>query len=194
MNFQMLKKLFLIAVLVAPFATIAQTTYQVRSHEITIDGTSNLQSWSAEVEKVSGTFQVTVDDGKITKISNANLRVDATSIKGSEGRRMDSKINETLDTRNHPNITFSLRDINSLAENPGTFRVNASGVLTIAGVSRTITLNTVGKVLPNGDIEFSGSQVVKMSDHGMSPPTALLGALRTGDEVTVNYKVVLNSR
>ena len=194
MNSRFLKTLLMIVILLAPLAVVSQSTYRIKSHEITIDGTSNLQSWSAEVEDASGTFKVKVENRSITEISDVDLRIDATSIKGSEGRRMDSKIYETLDTKNHPTITFSLREINSLAENPGTFRVNASGVLTIAGVSRTITLNTVGKVLPNGDLEFSGSQTMKMSDFRMSPPTALLGALRTGDEVTVNYKVVLNAR
>lgn len=167
--------------------------YQIKSHEFKIEGTSNLQSWTADVEQVNGTFSLTVDNGRITDLQDVNLRIDANSIKGSEGRRMDSKIYESLDTSTHPNITFVLRDVTSLAENPSSYRVSARGVLTVAGVSRVVSLNTVGRVLPNGDLEFSGSQKIKMSDFRISPPTALLGALRTGDEITLNYKVVLQS-
>ncbi len=179
--------------LILPLFVASQTNYRIKSHEISIAGTSNIQSWTAEVEKVSGTFSITIEDGKIAELHDANLRVDAGSIIGSEGRMMNNKIYDALDIKNHPAITFTLREVLSLAENPGTARVSSRGVLTIAGVSRLITLNTTGRVLPNGDLEFSGTQKVNMSDHRVSPPTAMLGALRTGDEVTLNYKVVLQA-
>lgn len=194
LNLNSIKLLFLAVIFVIPLTGFSQTTYHIKSHEVTIEGTSNLQSWTADVEKTTGTIKVVTEGGKIVGIQEAKIQMDATTIKGSEGRRMDSKIYDALDTSKHPSISFTLRDINSLTENPGTARVNASGVLTVAGVSKTITLNTVGKLLPNGDIEFSGNQKIVMSDHGVSPPTALLGALKTGDEVNIVYKIVLNAR
>lgn len=177
----------------APLFASSPETYRIKSHDILIEGTSNVQSWTAEVQKVSGTFSVTVENGVIQGLSQVDLQMDANSIKGSEGRRMDSKIYDALDTSSHPSITFTLRDVTSLAEAPGSYRIASRGVLTIAGVSRVVNLNTVGRVLPNGEMEFSGTQTIKMSDHRVSPPTALLGALKTGDEVTLNYKVVLQS-
>jgi polyisoprenoid-binding protein YceI len=167
--------------------------YRVKSHDILIEGTSNIQSWTAEVEKVSGSFSFTLENRRIIDIHDVNLKIEASSIKGSEGRRMDSKIYEALDTSSHPTISFVLREVTSLAENPGTFRISTRGVLTIAGVSRVVNLDTVGRVLANGDLEFTGSQTIKMSDHRIAPPTALLGTLRTGDEVTLNYKILLQS-
>jgi polyisoprenoid-binding protein YceI len=177
----------------APLFASTPVKYQIKSHDFQIEGTSNLQSWTADVEQVNGTFSLTVDNGRITDLQDVSLRIDANSIKGSEGRRMDSKIYESLDTSAHPTITFVLRDVTSLAESPGSHSVSTRGVLTVAGVSRVVNLNTVGRVLPNGDLEFTGSQKIKMSDFRISPPTALLGALRTGDEITLNYKVVLQS-
>jgi len=46
-------------------------------------------------------------------------------------------------------------------------------------------------VLPNGDIEFSGTKKLRMTDYKVDPPTAMLGALTTGDEVILQFKVVL---
>ncbi len=191
------KKLFtgliLSILLMVPILLAAQTSYRIKSHEIKIEGTSNIQSWTADVEKVSGTFSFSLENGKVTELHEASLRIEAESIIGSEGRMMNSKINDALDTKKHPTITFTLREVLSLAENPGTARISTRGVLTVAGVSRLITLNTVGRALPNGDLEFSGTHKVKMTDHSVSPPTAMLGALRTGDEVTLNFKIVLQS-
>ncbi len=192
--FKKTKILLLAAIILGSLTVEAQQTYQIKTHDITIDGTSNLQSWSADVEKASGTIEVVIEDGKITSVKNANIRIDATSIKGSEGRMMNSKINETLDTRSNPNIDFVLREVLTLAENPGTARMTTRGVMTIAGVSRVVELNTVGRVLPNGDLEFSGTQKIDMTDYRMKPPTAMFGALRTGEEVEISYRVVVSPR
>ncbi len=189
------KKLFtgsmLSILLMLPVILAAQTTYRIKSHEIRIEGTSNIQSWTADVEKVSGSFSFSLENGKVTELHEASLRVESGSIIGSEGRMMNNKIYDALDIKQHPTITFTLREVLSLAENPGTTRISTRGVLTVAGVSRLISLHTIGRVLPNGDLEFSGTHKVKMSDHSVSPPTAMLGALRTGDEVTLNFKIVL---
>ena len=171
---------------IIPYNACSQAFYNVKSHEVMIEGTSNLQSWTAEITELTGQFTLKVENGKILEVQDARISIDAGSIEGSEGRRMNTKIYETLDTRNNPQISFVLREVNSLAENPGTFIVESRGVITIAGVSRNIPLRAVGRVLP------TGTQNILMSDHRMTPPTALLGALRTGDAVVLNYKVVLN--
>jgi polyisoprenoid-binding protein YceI len=186
--------ILIISMGIIPDNVFSQDVYNVKSHEVVIEGTSNLQSWTAGITELKGQFTIKVENGKILEVQDARITIDAGSIEGSEGRRMNAKIYETLDTRNNPQISFVLREVNSLAENPGTFIVESRGVITIAGVSRNIPLRAVGRVLPNGDIEFSGTHNILMSDHRMTPPTALLGALRTGDEVVLNYKVVLNKK
>lgn len=189
----MVKRIALILAMLAPVFAVAQDVFKLKSHEIIINGTSNLQSWSAEVGHVEGDFVLVLENGLITEIDNVQFRADATSIKGSEGRRMDAKIYETLNTDRHPEITFVLREILALYENPGTARVTSRGVLTLAGVSRVIELKTVGVVLPDGSVKFTGSHSLKMSDFRMSPPTAMFGALRTGDEVEIDFTIILEN-
>jgi len=36
---------------------------------------------------------------------------------------------------------------------------------------------------------FEGSQPISMSDYGISAPTALFGTLKTGNDITINFKV-----
>jgi polyisoprenoid-binding protein YceI len=40
-------------------------------------------------------------------------------------------------------------------------------------------------------ITFNGSKKIKMTDFGISPPTALMGTMTTGDEVEVIFQVTL---
>lgn len=174
-----------------PFVMNAQIVYEVKSHSLTIEGTSNLHDWTADVEDVKGTFNIKVENGKIVDVPNLAIKVDATSLKGSRGNIMNSKINEALNSKKHPEITFRMNRVNSITENPGSYRLSTSGILNVSGVNRNVTLNAVGRILPGGDIEFSGTTKLKMSDFNVSPPTAMFGALTTGDEITLNYKVVV---
>lgn len=174
-----------------PFVMNAQIVYEVKSHSLTIEGTSNLHDWTADVEDVKGTFNIKVENGKIVDVPNLAIKVDATSLKGSRGNIMNSKINEALNSKKHPEITFRMNRVNSITENSGSYRLSTSGILNVSGVNRNVTLNAVGRILPGGDIEFSGTTKLKMSDFNVSPPTAMFGALTTGDEITLNYKVVV---
>jgi polyisoprenoid-binding protein YceI len=170
---------------------LAQTHYEVKSHNVVIEGTSNLHDWTADVENLKGNFRIKVEDNKIVEIENLTVKVDANSLKGSRGNMMNSKIYEALNSKKHPEISFELRKVNSISENPESFRLNTTGVLQVSGVSKPVNLNATGKLLPSGEIEFAGSTKIKMSDFSVKPPTAMFGALTTGDEVNLKYTVVV---
>jgi polyisoprenoid-binding protein YceI len=61
------------------------------------------------------------------------------------------------------------------------------GDLTMNGVTNVIMLSVIGKNLPGGDMRFSGSRGLKMTDYKMKPPTAMMGTVKVGDEVTVKF-------
>lgn len=171
----------------------AQTAFEVKSHSIVVSGTSNLHDWTAEVLKAKGVFNIKVENNKITDIQGVELKVDAQSFNSSKGSIMNSKIKDAINSKKHPEINFKATKLNSITEKGGVTQINSSGVLTIAGTSQNITIDAVGKVLPNGEIELTGSKKVKMTDYKVEPPTAMFGALTTGDEVTISFKVVLKS-
>ena len=43
-----------------------------------------------------------------------------------------------------------------------------------------------------GTIDFSGSQKIKMTDYGVTPPKALFGALVTGDDITISFSTTFS--
>jgi hypothetical protein len=47
------------------------------------------------------------------------------------------------------------------------------------------------KVIGNaeGQLIFEGIKVIKMTDFGISPPTAFMGAMKVGADVTVKFRV-----
>lgn len=171
---------------------LAQQTYQVKSHSIVVEGTSNLHDWTASAEQANGSFKVNVDDGRIASINAVELKVDAKSLKSSKGNIMNSKIIEALKAKKNPYISFKSTG-GAVSEKSGTYKITANGVLTIAGTSQNVSVDAHGKVLPNGDIEFTGAKKLKMTDYNVDPPTAMLGTMTTGNEVTLTFKVVLKT-
>lgn len=178
-------------VMALSLAVNAQTTYEVKSHSLVIEGTSNIHDWTADVEDVKGVFNLKVENGKIVEIDRLSVKVNAKSLKGSKGNIMNSKINDALNSTKYPEISFDLSKVTSISETSENFKINTNGQLKISGVTKPVTLSTVGRVTSGGEIEFSGTTKFKMSEFSVSPPTAMFGALKTSDEVKVIYKIVV---
>lgn len=53
-------------------------------------------------------------------------------------------------------------------------------------------MTVLAKLLPNGDIQLTGSKKLNMKDFGMEPPTAVLGTIKVGPEVTVNFNLTIS--
>lgn len=192
---QRINKWLLIALVAfAPFTVLAQTELGIVSHSMTIAGTSNMHDWTAEVEKLTGTIKAKVENGKIVDIQDVAISIDAQSLKSSGGSIMNSKINDALNSKKNPKISFKLSKVDKITESSGSFRVSAIGVLSIAGTTQNISLDVMGRLLPNGSIEFTGIKKLKMTDYKVEPPTAMFGAMTTGDEVTLTFKVILQTK
>lgn len=169
----------------------AQEALQLRNAEISISGTSSLHDWTSQVEKVTAAGDISIEDGKLIDIPALKVTIPVSSIKSEKGRIMDNKTYKALLSEEHPNITFQLKDIPSIKTTGNDLQLTASGLLTIAGQSKTIQLTVKGKADGNGTFQFTGSKALKMTDFGVDPPKALLGTLKTGDDITVDFDLTL---
>ncbi|HSV76596.1 MAG TPA: YceI family protein [Bacteroidales bacterium] len=189
--FKKLLSVIFLLVLIQGATANTPVTYSSNGHEISILGNSNVQRWSAVVPRVNANADIVVNNGRIEAISRLQVEIDATAITGSEGNIMTNKIQETLSTRQNPRIIFRMNRVNGITHNGSEFNVNATGNLIIAGVTRPVEITAQGRVLPNGDIQISGVEELKMTSWQLEPPRAMLGALRTSDDFTVNFLITL---
>ena len=82
-----------------------------------------------------------------------------------------------------------MTELNSIQVNGENIAVTVTGNLSLKGATKKVTLKADGKEMSPGVYTFQGVLPVKMSDYGMKAPTAMLGTMKTKDQVTVNYKV-----
>jgi polyisoprenoid-binding protein YceI len=137
------------------------------------------------------TIEVTSWEGKldIGERPSASLVVDSTSFRVREGsggiQALDdddkANIEQTIDDEVllKRKIKFESTDVKVDGN-----RLTVTGDLRLMMNSRPLTFNlTVG-----GDGRLSGAAVVKQSDWGMKPYTALFGTLKVADEVEVRIE------
>jgi polyisoprenoid-binding protein YceI len=120
--------------------------------------------------------------------------MEVNSIKSTEGSTMDNKTYEALKSDKFPQISFLLTEpVLAIPGGANAYSVTAKGTLTIAGVTKIVSMPI--KISEDADkkITVEGIQKVKMSDYGIQAPTAIFGVLKTGDVITINFKATFLS-
>ena len=180
----------LVALLLALSAT-AQTDYALKSVKASIKGTSTLHDWESNITKIEWKGVSKADQNALIMIQNVEVKVPVKSIKSKEGSIMDNKTYDAFKEPSNPYIIYTSSTPKVTQKANNVFSIEAPGNLTMAGTTKSITLKANGKVLDNGDLNFTISQKLKMTEYNMKPPTAVLGTIQVGDEVTVLFDVTL---
>lgn len=188
-------RIFFIGAFLFPALFINAQTYTAKTYKLAINGTSTMHEWSSSATNVTVQGDFVITNGVIEKITAGAVNVVVTSIKSHKNSGlMDSRTHETLKADKYPNITYAVSKISNIQQSGGEATGTVSGTLTIGGVGKPTDVVLKMKVLPNGDIEVKGNKKILMSNHGIKPPSFMLGALKVGDEVSLDIYVVLHKK
>lgn len=183
-------KLFLIVLCSLGISTLlAQDSYQITESQMVIKGTSNMHNWESKVNEVRATCALKVKGSSIQSLSSLSVEIPVKSIVSARGSIMDGKTYTALKANEYPNISFNLTRVNKLEKAGNEYQIEASGVLNIAGKARETLLTVTGWVDEKGLTVFKGSKKINLTEFDIKPPTALYGALTTGEEVEIVFEV-----
>lgn len=168
----------------------AQVTYRVaEGSSVVVEGTSTALDWTAQVGTVQGSVEWSSDP-----IQSANATIEAAAltlpVESMQGREeaMDKKIYHAFDSETHPDIVFTMTDLEAPTAYRGEFALTVAGTLKMAGQTRDIRVPLTGQVTGSG-VDFSGSVDLNMTEWGIEPPTAFFGTLEVGEVVTVKVSL-----
>jgi polyisoprenoid-binding protein YceI len=170
----------------------AQSVYVLSDSEIAIDGTSTLHDWTSTVTKAGIQGKVTVAAQQLTALQDVKVAIQVKDIKSTKGSIMDNKTWDALKADKHPKISFQSTEAATIRHSVGKTNVSIKGQLTIAGTTQSTNLEVTAKVLPDGRIQFEGTKPIDMTAFGMTPPTALMGSIKTGKAVVVRFQATLS--
>ena len=151
---------------------------------VSILGTSNVHDWEMKATKINS--ELTLSSSK--QIISLVVKIPVISIKSGKGI-MDNKTYDAFDSKKNPNIVFQLIEVSAIKLTDKDTEITLTGNLSMAGETRKISFKTIGKITKTGDYQLKGSVPLKMTDFKMKPPTAMLGAMKTGDAVSVKFDV-----
>lgn len=154
-------------------------------------GTSNVHDWEIEAKAMSGKSTMTIDAGDLKAIKSLDFAVEVEQLKSGKSG-MDENTFKALKSKTYKTINFKLVSVVKITETAtGNFTVETQGDLTIAGVTKRINQAFTVKIVGKKAI-FSGKTKIDMTVFEIKPPTALMGTIKTGKDVTIDFKVTYN--
>jgi polyisoprenoid-binding protein YceI len=153
---------------------------------VRIEGTSTLHDWKMEGATIDGSIAAPSLEEWKNDASKVAVAIPVTSIK-SEHAKMDKLMSEALKASANPTIRYELTSA-VLTESGPALQLDTRGKLTIAGVTRDVTMQVNGTREPGGAYILTGQLPIRMSDYGIKPPTAMMGTIKTGNDVKVTFR------
>lgn len=173
----------MVFILISAISTLqAQTKYTLSaSPTLKIDGGSSLHDWTMTTNTAKGEALLVVEGNQLKGVKSASVSAQAESLKsGTKG--LDNNAYKALDTSKNKEIRFTLKEITGSGSS-----FQAKGDFTIAGVTKSASFPV--KVTQSGNkFTFEGSFDTKLTTFSITPPTALMGTVKTRDEVKISFK------
>lgn len=173
----------------AAFAASADKFLGTQPSMIRVEGTSSLHGWKMESSSIKGQINAPTPDNWNAP-AKAVVSIPVTSIR-SEHARMDKLMAEALKAKDNPEIRFEMTGATPEKATADAFVMKAQGKLTIAGVTRDIAFDVQGSRNADGKYTLVGQAPIRMTQFGIEPPTAMMGTIRTGDDVKVTFRWVV---
>lgn len=165
----------------------AQKSYTLDSKStFSVAGTSTLHDWEMKSASGTGTASINIASGKLTDIDALTITLPAETVK-SEKKSMDKVAYETLKTDKNKNIKYVLKSAEKVNETTW----ELTGTYTIAGVSKVYKTTAKTTVTKDG-LNLQGSNKITFTDFGMKSPTAMLGTIKTGQDLTLKFNLNFN--
>jgi len=158
----------------------AQYTLDQEVSFLYINGTSTLHNWTVVAEEMKGSMSSKVESGRIKKIASVQITVPVMALKSGKAG-MDQNMYKALKADQFPQISYKLK-----SHSINGSEIAVTGELTVAGITKIIkskvTCQNAGK-----HIKSTGELTLTMSDFGIKPPEFLMGAFKTGDQVSMRF-------
>lgn len=181
----------LMGIIAARIGASQAATVVAPESEIWIEGKSNVSRFSCRARSMSGHGRVASEGAeKVNADAEALLEITVRSFDCGNAR-MNSDLFDALKADVHPTIHFKMESADVVGYRPsGSVELDVVGIITVAGVTRSVQTRVVGDRLATGQLRAAGAILVSMRDFSIEPPTALLGLVRTRNDITVRFDLV----
>jgi hypothetical protein len=166
-----------------------------------IEGSSNLRAWSCKATSLDADISVdpswesgVAESRSLSElVRRVDVKVPVRALKCGNGK-MESIMYDALKAGEASDGAYIVASFESV-RGPATASavVHTIGMLSIAGKENPVRMDVRADRLADGTVRAVSEVPILMTDYGVKPPTALLGAIRTGNEVVVKFELFVTS-
>jgi len=173
----------------------SQSVYKIeetKDVDMKLLGTSTLHKWEMDARTVEGEAHFVFKPGKEDEIVSIKSLFFALEVKDlkSDSKGLDKNAYKALKSDEYKDIHYILKSAKVSPEKDGKYLLETHGKLTIAGVTKEIMMDVYCIINKDGTITCTGSDKLNMTDYNVKPPTFMLGAMKTGDAITLDFTLV----
>jgi polyisoprenoid-binding protein YceI len=183
-------RMLLVLALLALSSIIRAQDYMLSKagSNVEVTGSSSLHNWKMDVTAYNSEFNLIREGSAIKNINNIYFSCRVKDLK-SESNLMDRKAYDALKADNSPEIKFSGTSVTNLVTDNQKFSGKVKGNLSLAGKTKQVEIPFNGTINNNNSVSIQATTSMLMSEYGITPPTAMMGTLKTGDKISVNFSL-----
>ena len=208
-------RLLLILLLTVPaFAADTTRLVSAAASKLVLQGSSNVAPWRCSGTTLDGRMEVAaplqrintlidrIEDGNIAQLTPATARfpqptfeltVPVTTLRCGNGK-MERDMYRALRASDFPTIEFKFQKLVGGVTHDidgGSYHAKIAGVLSLAGATRNIVIDVEAKRVARDRFRLQAKLPLRMTDFRITPPTALFGAIKASDNLTVLFDLTL---
>ncbi len=159
-----------------------------------LDGRTNVNGFTCGCNETFQSQQLSVeppDDGShSTVFRSATLKLNIKSLDCGNAI-MNKDLQKALNANKHPNISIELLRVeqdkcNRLTELKDWVKMKALTKISLNGHSKEYWISITAKKTGPNQYRFIGTKAINMTDFCVTPPVALMGAIKVKDEIAIN--------
>ncbi|HYI08511.1 MAG TPA: YceI family protein [Thermoanaerobaculia bacterium] len=181
---------------------------------LVLQGSSNVAPWRCSGTTLDGRMDVAVplqrintlidriEDGNVAQLTSATARFPEPAFRLSVpvmtlrcgNRQMERDMYRALRAGQHPAIEFRFEGLAGGVNHDidrSSYKARITGVLSLAGATRNVTLEIEAQRVTRGRFRFRARLPLRMTDFGITPPTALFGIVKAKDDLVVQFDLLL---
>jgi polyisoprenoid-binding protein YceI len=173
----------------------SQSIYKIsesKDIDMKLSGTSTLHNWVMNAQTFTGEAQFGFEAGNSNELKSLHalsFNLNVKDLKSGE-TGLDKNAYKALKTDQYKDILYKLGSATVMPEKDGKYLIKTKGKLSIAGVTKDVAMDVYAVINSDGSITCTGSNKLLMTDYQVKPPKFMLGAMKTGDAITLDYVLI----
>ena len=160
-----------------------------------VNGTSTVRSFECKAQSFDANIQAAAAGAAAAvlagekAVQTVTISVPAAKLDCANGT-MNEHMLKALKAKDNPTIEFQLSSYTTGRTADGV-QGDLTGVLSLGGVQKTVTLQGTATDAGDGQFRVVGSHQLRMSEFGLKAPSLMLGTMKVDDRVKVSFDLVI---